>query len=59
VREDVGAREAIDLLAREAKPIPLDQAQARDKLWTPEKEAQTAAGKGSQGGGGKLWTPGG
>jgi trigger factor len=59
VREDVAAREAIDLLAREAKPIPLDQAQARDKLWTPEKEAQTAAGKGAERGAGKLWTPGG
>jgi trigger factor len=66
LREDVAARAALDLLAQEAKPIPLDQAQARDKLWTPEKEGrqgavesgQQGAQKGSGAGAGKLWTPG-
>jgi trigger factor len=62
LREDVAARSALDLLAGAAKPIPLDQAQARDKLWTPEKEAAQSSREGGQKGGGagagKLWTPG-
>jgi trigger factor len=37
VREDLAARQAIDLVAAAAKPIPLAQAQAREQLWTPEK----------------------
>ena len=49
VREDIRVRKAIDLLAESAKAIPLDQAEAREKLWTPEKERQAA---------GDLWTPG-
>jgi hypothetical protein len=40
----------VDLLVESAKPIPVEQAQAREKLWTPEKEA---AEKTSE-----LWTPG-
>ena len=39
LREDLAARQAIELIAERAKPIPLEQAQAREKLWTPEKEA--------------------
>jgi trigger factor len=42
LREDLAARQAIDLIAESAKPIPLEQAQAREKLWTPEKEEQAA-----------------
>jgi trigger factor len=38
VREDLAARQAIDLIAEAAKPIPIAQAQAREALWTPEKE---------------------
>jgi len=53
VREDVRARKAIDLIASSAKPIPREQAEARERIWTPEKEE--AAG---EEGGGKLWTPG-
>lgn len=49
VREDIQIRKAIDLLAESAKPIPLGQAEAREKLWTPEKEREEA---------GSLWTPG-
>jgi trigger factor len=49
VREDIRARKAIDLVAEEATPIPIEQAQAREKLWTPEKESEAA---------GSLWTPG-
>jgi trigger factor len=49
VREDIMVRKAIDLVAESATPIPLDQAEAREKLWTPEKEREAA---------GSLWTPG-
>ncbi len=51
LREDVAARQAIDLLVREAKPISVEQATAREKLWTPGAEA-------SEQGSGELWTPG-
>jgi trigger factor len=50
LREDIAMRKAVDLLAEHAKPIPIEQQEARDKLWTPEKGA---AEKKSQ-----LWTPG-
>jgi trigger factor len=58
VREDLAAREAIDVIASAAKPIPLAQAEAREKLWTPGKEAEgaTAAGESSEQAG-RLWTP--
>jgi trigger factor len=49
VREDIRARKAIDLVAEAAKPIAMEQAEAREKLWTPEKEREAA---------GSLWTPG-
>jgi trigger factor len=59
LKEDLAVRRAVELVAEEAKPISVEQAKARDKLWTPEKgeaEAQAAAGEG--GAGGRLWTPG-
>ena len=31
-------RKAVDLLVEHAKPIPIEQAEAREELWTPEKE---------------------
>lgn len=49
VREDIRARKAIELVAEQAKPIPLEQAEAREQIWTPEKEREAAGG---------LWTPG-
>jgi trigger factor len=50
VREEVLARKAIDVVADSAKPIPLEQAAAREKIWTPEKgEAEKPS---------ELWTPG-
>jgi trigger factor len=53
IREDLATSQAIELLVREAKPISVEQAQARDKLWTPGK------GEGeSEAQGGQLWTPG-
>jgi trigger factor len=52
LREDLAQRAAIDLLAGEATPISVEQAKARDKLWTPEKEAA------SEDAPARLWTPG-
>ena len=48
VRDDIKTRKAIDLIAETAKPIPIEQAEARERLWTPEKEREAA---------GSLWTP--
>jgi trigger factor len=56
IREDLAARQAVELIAAEAEPIPLQQAQAREKLWTPESGEQPAEG-GAQKGAGRLWTP--
>lgn len=50
VGEDIRIRKAIDVVAGAAKPIPAEQAEAREKIWTPEKEQKEA---------GSLWTPGG
>jgi trigger factor len=50
LREDIAMRKAVDVLAENAKPIPIEQQEARDKLWTPEKEAAEKKSK--------LWTPG-
>ncbi|MGH2968188.1 MAG: hypothetical protein ACRDK0_03860, partial [Solirubrobacteraceae bacterium] len=51
LKEDLAQRRALDLVAESAKPISVEQAQARDKLWTPEREA------GEAGASGELWTP--
>jgi len=51
IREDVAIRQALELLVREAQPISVEQAKAREKLWTPGKE-------GAEQGSGRLWTPG-
>jgi trigger factor len=51
VRREVATRQAIELLVAEAKPISVEQAKARQKLWTPGKE-------GAERGSGQLWTPG-
>ncbi len=51
LEEEVASRKALELLVAEAKPISVEQAKARDKLWTPEKESGEA-------GSGQLWTPG-
>jgi trigger factor len=49
LKRDLAARKAVDVLAEAAKPIPVEQAKARDKLWTPGKEEQGST---------ELWTPG-
>ena len=51
LRQDVATSRAAELLVREATPITVEQAQAREKLWTPGKED-------SESGSGQLWTPG-
>ncbi|HEY1358059.1 MAG TPA: trigger factor [Thermoleophilaceae bacterium] len=51
LREDIAMRKAVDLLVESASPISVDQAKARDKLWTPEKDREEA-------GSGEIWTPG-
>jgi trigger factor len=52
LKADIAQRMAVDWLVERAKPISVQQAQARDKLWTPEKESagEPAASQ--------LWTPG-
>ncbi len=61
VREDLAAREAIDAISAAAKPIPLAQAEAREKLWTPEKEVpptrEHATSVEGPAEAGRLWTP--
>ncbi|MDQ3102769.1 MAG: trigger factor [Actinomycetota bacterium] len=46
---EIRIRKAADLVVDSAKPIEMDQAEAREKLWTPEGERQAATGD--------LWTP--
>ncbi len=49
LRQDLRLRKAVDVITSAAKPIPMEQAAAREKLWTPEKEKEQK---------GELWTPG-
>jgi trigger factor len=49
LKEDLRMRRALELIAERAKPIPMEQAQAREEIWTPEKEREEKGG---------LWTPG-
>ena len=51
LREDIAMRKAVDLIVERAKPIPVEQAKAREDLWTPEKEAASEPAK-------QIWTPG-
>jgi trigger factor len=65
LREDLAARQAMDLIAQAATPIAPEQARAREQLWTPEKErAERAREEGGAEAGedvlvqdGGLWTP--
>lgn len=56
VREDLAARQAVELIAAEAKPIPIEQAQARERLWTPESEQKQGEDSGEPAAA-RLWTP--
>ena len=50
LRTDLRLRNALDRVAAEVKRIPVELAQAREKLWTPGQEKPEGAAK--------LWTPG-
>ena len=50
LRTDLRLRAALDRVAAEVKRIPVELAQAREKLWTPGQEKPEGAAK--------LWTPG-
>jgi trigger factor len=63
LREDLRLRKGVDVIVEHAKPIPLERAEARERLWTPEKETERQADEGEgavaeSGEPGKLWTPG-
>jgi trigger factor len=59
LREDLRLRKAVDLLIAEATAIPMEQAEAREKLWTPDDARKAAAqAEGKPAPAGKLWTPG-
>jgi trigger factor len=49
LRDDLRLRKALDRIAAEVKRIPLAQAEAREALWTPDKENPPTETK--------LWTP--
>jgi trigger factor len=51
LKQDLAQRKAIDLVADSAKPISIEQARARDKLWTPGDSAKSGSS-------GQIWTPG-
>lgn len=50
LRSDLRLRRALDRVVAEVQQIPVELAQAREKLWTPEKEKTEPVAK--------LWTPG-
>jgi len=52
LREDIRLQRAVQYLVDNAVPISMEQAEARERLWTPEEE------KGKSGSDAKLWTPG-
>src|SRR5712691_1455624 len=49
-RKSLRMAAALDRVVAEVKAIPLDQAQAREQIWTPDKEKPNTETK--------LWTPG-
>jgi trigger factor len=49
-RETLRLARALDRVVAEVKPIPPEQAEARERIWTPEKEKPQEETK--------LWTPG-
>jgi trigger factor len=52
LRDELAQRKAIDHIADSAKPISVEQAQARKKLWTPGADDPEKAAASD------LWTPG-
>ena len=59
LRQDLRLKQAVEVLTSRNTAIPMEQAEARERLWTPDdarKEQSAAAGKPEPAG--KLWTPG-
>jgi trigger factor len=54
LREELAQRLAVEFLAERARPLTVEQARARDKLWTPEKDEARAGVPEAQ----RIWTPG-
>jgi hypothetical protein len=50
LRDDLRLRKALDRVAAEVQRIPLATAEAREAIWTPDKENPPTETK--------LWTPG-
>jgi trigger factor len=50
LREDMRLKRAVDVMVSGANPIPMEQAEAREKIWTPGEEKPDP--------GSKLWKPG-
>jgi trigger factor len=53
LRTDLAMQRALDVVAAQAKEITAEQASARQKLWTPEKESEASAENTPA-----IWTPG-
>jgi trigger factor len=53
LRQDLAAQKALDVVVANAKPITAEEAEAKQKLWTPEKETAQSGAKSSP-----IWTPG-
>jgi trigger factor len=53
LRIDLRLQKALDIVVDNAKEISPEQAEAREKLWTPEKESEGATAKPTT-----IWTPG-
>src|SRR6478735_3370978 len=51
LKEDLAQRQAVDLPAENARALTVEQARARDKLWTPDKEYPPGIEN-------PIWTPG-
>ncbi|MDP9188969.1 MAG: trigger factor [Actinomycetota bacterium] len=49
LQQDLRMRRALEAISENATAIPHEQAQAREQIWTPEKEREQK---------GSLWTPG-
>jgi trigger factor len=53
LRLDLAAQKALDIVTENAKEITAEQADAKEKLWTPEKESAQESAKSPA-----IWTPG-
>jgi trigger factor len=51
VRQDLRMKKAVDRIAAEVKPIAKELAEAREAIWTPEKDEPATEKP-------KIWTPG-